>query len=740
MTFLNRKGITTVHGKIYTMKFAFGEVKLVPMFHPSYVLRREDDKITRIKFLKDLSMVRKMVTGESEEVRATKTKYTLIETIEQFNGLMTKLNSAEVVDFDLETSHTIPEKGKIICISFAINPYKAAVVPLWISWKDKKQVEMYKHWGDKHDFVMAELKKFFESDVSKCAQAGHLIDTPFLRVNGINVEHYDYDTIIMHHLLDENVQMENRSLKDFAWEHTDMGGYDAELDTWKDKLKDKARAEYKAKGEETPKKIPISFADIPFDILWPYSAADSDVLGRVRRILWDKMSKQNLTALCKKISMPLQMALCEIERNGVKINRERLKSIQDEYDGMEKDVTKQLMAHDVTERTKQILIERAKTPAIKKKYETEGVNYGSTQQLAIALFEVIGLTPVKKTTAGKPSTDKEVLEELKDQHEIPNLVLQKRKYSYFKKYYGESFELAIREDGRIHTTYYQYVADTGRLSSRNPNLQNIARDDEGVIAGLIRRIFVAEDGNVLVDADFSQIEYRLLGHYTQDRQLLDDILNSRDIHVINASLIFEVLEGDVTKKQRQDAKPLTYAMIYGATVYRIMSLYNVSQERAQEILDGLFSRYPGAKAYHNTMINMARTKGYVQNLFGRRRRLPNILSQNKKVSGHAERQAINAPIQGLAGDILSIATIRLWRFWQKNPNLAQMVLTVHDSLAHECKEKDQNKVIATIYREMTRQIPGITVPIPVEIKVGKSLGNMKKLTQEEIKTILENNH
>jgi len=734
-TFLNCKGITKIHGNIYTMKFSFGEVKLVPIFHPSYVMRRADDKVTRIKFLKDLSMIRKMVSGESGNVRATKTKYTLIETIKQFNSLMPLLNAAEVVDFDLETSHHIPEKGKIICISFSISPYKAAVVPLWLSWKDGKKVETYKYWGDKHDFVLTELKKFFESDVPKCAQAGHLIDIPFLRAIHIHVRHYEYDTIIMHYLLDENVQMENRSLKDFAWEHTDMGGYDAEIELWKEKTIQDEKERLRVAGIVIPKKVAPQFGNIPFDTLWPYSAADSDVLGRVRRILWDNMKKQGLTALFKKISMPVQSALCEIERNGVKIDRERLKSIQDEYDAMEKDVDKQLRTHDVTERTKQILLERAKTKAQKKKIEEEGVNYGATQQLAVALFEVAGLKPVKRTPGGKPSTNQEVLEVLKDQHEIPNLVLQKRKYGYFQKYYGESFESAIREDGRIHTTYYEYTTDTGRLSSRNPNLQNIARDDEDKISSLIRGIFVAEDGNVLVDTDYSQIEFKLLGHYTQDRQMLDDIANNRDIHIINASLIYEVPEEEVTPQQRQDAKGLTYLLIYGGTPYRIMTEYGVDKSRAEEIYDGLFSRYPGAKSYHESMINSAQTKGFVKNMFGRRRRLTNILSGDKGVRGHAERQAINAPIQGLAGDILYIAMIRLWRLWNKNPNLSKMVLTVHDSLTHESAEKDKEKGIANIHREMTREMPGIKIPLPIDIKVGKSLGNMKKLTTEEIEEI-----
>lgn len=735
--FMNRRGITKARGNIYSMKFEFGEVKLIPVFHPSYVLRREDDNVTRIKFLKDLTMVKKLILGTTETEGAIKTKYVLVDTLEKFHRLMSQLHKAEIVDFDLETTHNIPEKGKIICMSFSINPYRAAVVPLWLSWKDGKKVDEYRFWDDKHGYVMAELKEFFESDVSKCAQAGHLIDIPFLRDEEIDIRHYEYDTIIMHHLLDENVKMENRGLKDFAWEYTDMQGYDAEIETWKEKLENQERERLKKENLPVPKKIMPKFANIPFDILWPYSAADADVLGRVRRIFWDKLKSQGLAALCKKISVPVQLVFCDIERDGIKIDREKLASIQEEYDAMEKDVDKQLASHYVTERTQQILLERAKTPARKKVIESGGVNYGSTQQIAIALFEVIGLTPTKKTDSGAPSTDEEVLTELQDKHEIPKLILQKRKYGYFKKYYGEKFEKAIREDGRIHTTYYVYGTGTGRPSSKNPNLNNIPRDDEGTIASRIRNIFVAAPGSVFIDADFSQIEYRLLANYTQDKRMLDDIANDRDIHVINASLIFEIPEGDVTPQQRQDAKGLTYLLIYGGTIYRIMSEFGVSQERAQEIFDGLFSRYPGAKAYHESTIDLARTKGHVQNIYGRRRRLPNILSENGKMRGHCERQAINAPIQGLASELLSLAMIRLRRLWREKSGLAKMVLTVYDSLTHECSEKDANKVIALIHQEMTRPMKGITVPLPIEVKIGKSLGSMKKLTPNELAKIVE---
>lgn len=723
--FLGKRGITKMHGNIYTKDFGYGEVKLVPAFHPSYVMRKSDDRATRMKFLKDIGRVRKLVTGLDTPQNQTKNEYRLVATEDQARRLFAALRKAEVVDFDLETTTKDPDTGKIICISFSIRENRAAVLPLYLTWKDGKRVDLYKYWGDRHSWIMSELKSIFESPLAKCAHTGHLIDAPFLRAEGIQIDGYAFDTIIMHFLNDENIPLADRSLKDLAWELTDMGGYDAEVDQWKEKLKKKGTID--ENGE-------ISFADIPFETLWPYSAADADVLGRVRRILFDKLRKQNLSALLKKISMPLQQALFDVEYNGVKIDRDKLRTLRDEYAEMREDVKKQLNAHPATERALEILNERRKPKA----KEIKELNYGSSVQLRVVLYEVLGFVVTKKTkTKQQPSTDKEVLEELAGRHEIPRLILQKRDYEYFEKYYGEDFEGFIRKDGRVHTNYLTYKARTGRLSSQRPNLQNVPRADEGSIAGLVRSIFIAEEGHVLIEADYSQIEYRLLANYSQDPQMIEDILNDRDIHVINATFVYDKEISDVTPQERQNAKPLTYALIYGATIYRIMSLYGVSEDRATQIVDSIFARYPGAKAYHEAMVSMARTKGFVQNIFGRRRRLRDILSDNKKLRGHAERQAINAPIQGLAGEVLSVATIRLAKVWRKIPELARMVMTIHDSLVHEALESRSEEAIAKIYWEMTRSIKGITVPIPVEVKVGKSLGDMKKLSREELAVILE---
>ncbi len=738
--FFNIRGITKVHGKIYTIKMSYGEVKVVPMFHPSYVMRRSDDRVTGLKFTKDLTQIKRLADGSASS-SVTTTKGKLIETIEDFDKLMEALSKEKIVDFDLETTTKKPDTGKIICISFSVRPYKAAVLPLHLNWKDGKEVKQYKYWGAKHGYVMGKLKEFFESEVSKCAQAGHLIDIPFLRAERIKIKHYDYDAIVMHHLLDENAELQERGLKEFAWEYTDMGGYEADLEAWVTKLEDREIERLKAKNLPVPKRseLNISFASIPFDVLWPYSAADADVLGRVRRILYEKLEKQDLVKLFRRISMRVQMVLCELEYNGIKINRKKLKEIQDEYRQLEDDITQQLNEHTITKKTLEILNKQLKEKTPKTKKVITEVNYGSPTQLRIVLFDLLGLTPLNYSKKTKePSTDEETLKSLEDAHEVPRMILQKRQYGYFQKFYSEKFEESIDANDRIHTTYYLYGTGTGRLSSQRPNLQNIpSADSQKPIAAKIRDIFIAEPGHVLIDADYSQIEFRLLANYTKDQAMLSDIENDVDIHVENAMLIYGCAREDVTKEKRQSAKALTYALIYGASAYRLAQVYGFEVERGQEIIDHLLTKkYPGASRYHEAMKFSARSKGYVKNLFGRRRRLPEILSDNQKLRGHAERQAINAPIQGLAGDLLYAAMIRLQLQWEADP-FTKMVLTTHDSLTHEVKVEDQNRAVAIIHNEMTRPFPGLVVPLPVEIKVGTSLGKMKGLSREEVLEIVK---
>jgi DNA polymerase-1 len=373
----------------------------------------------------------------------------------------------------------------------------------------------------------------------------------------------------------------------------------------------------------------------------------------------------------------------------------------------------------------------------------ETINYDSPVQLRKVLFDILKLKPVAQTRKTRqPSTAEASLTVLSRLHELPRLVLQKRAYERLSSYYGEGFEARIGPNGRVRTHYLIHGTETGRLSSRNPNLQNIPRlghDAEmgpASVVSRVRDIFVAEPGSLLIDADYAQIEFRLLANYTQDPQMLSDILHHVDIHQENAALVFGKAPSAVTEQERQMAKGLTYALIYGAGAFRIASLFGISLEAAQGIIDRLYHKYPGARRYHERMIHAARAQGYVTNLYGRRRRLPGILSTDPKLRGHYERSAINSPIQGLAAELLYIAMIRLREAFKRECPGARLVLTVHDSITTEVPHSQVPSAIRVIQREMLRPMPGITVPLEVELKTGTSLGNIEPFLHGELPGIL----
>jgi len=695
MAFLGKKGITKVRGQVFTSTDF--NCQIIPTFHPSYVMRRADDSTIRAKFIEDLILAKRFaLTGKLQKTRQP-VQYALVGDMPALDALLDRLNRASVIDFDLETTGSNPIEDKIICISFSMREREAFVVPLWVNKE--------KWWGENHDAVLARLKVLFESDIPKSCQAGSLIDVPFLRGASIQVSHYDYDLIIMDYLLDENKPEHKRGLKDFAWELTDMGGYEMELD--------------RIVSELAIDKSKEGLARVPFDVLWTYSAADADVLGRCRRIYYERMQKQDLTFLFHDIVMPLANVLIEIEETGVKVNKEGLQTTAKEYEKMVVEIDEQLKSHLDVLRAAEVL-------------KVESFNFNSPDQLRELLFKFLKLPVIKRTEKKRePSTDADVLEELSTKHEIPRLLLTRKQYSKQVSYLRKTLTSAIVADGRIHTRYLIHGTETGRLSSRNPNLQNIPRkSDDKPIASRVRDVFVAEDGSLLIDADYSQIEFRLLANYSRDSRMLDDIRRGVDIHVENAMLVYGKSREEITKAERQAAKGLTYLMIYGGTAYRVVNLFDVTLDRAQEIINMMFTKYPGAMDYQKEMVRVARERQYVTDLWGQRRRVLGILSNDKESRAHNERSAINSPIQGLAAKILYIAMIRIQGAFKRELPEAKIVLTVHDSLTVECPELLVDKAITIMRREMLAPMPCIKVPLDVDLKVGRSLGSMKLVDKD----------
>ena len=725
---------------------------VIPTYHPSYLLHSPGDTRIREQLVSDLLLARECSGANDPAPKPVRvdngakypTDYKLVKTVEEFKELMVEVNKAETVEFDLETTGLDVDKHRIMCVALSYKEFSGRVVPVYVNGKD--------WWGGQQAWVWGELKKFFESQVPKCAHLGSF-DIPFLRAAGIMVENYSYDTLLMHYLLDENAR--SHGLKELALEYTDLGEYDSALELCKTELVEKKKARIKeltkkAKtgleeaerhelaGLKAMKPSEIDFALIPFDVLWPYACGDVDATGRLRRKFFAMIEEQGIMPAFRRIIMPAQVTICDMEWNGIKIDLKKLRAIRAEYEAIAADITKQLQAHPVTDEAKRVL-------------EKDEINYGSPVQLRAILFDILKLKPVKETKTGNASTDESTLKELAKVHEIPKLITQLRSYEHLVSAYGEGFESAIRKDGRIHSKFLLHGTEIGRLSSRGPNLQNIPRAEvdmqsgQATIASRAREPFVAEEGSWLVEADYSQIQYRIWANYAQDPRMLDDILNKRDVHKINASVIFSVPVEKVTKEQRQAAKAFTYATIMLATAWKISKHFTedvgmpTTEEQAQRYINEFFARYPMAKRYEKGMIKMAREKGYVTSLFGTRRRLPEILSPEKKFRGHAERNAVNTPIQQLEAHISLIAMNRIRRSFKEECLDSRLVLQVHDSITSEARDENLNKTIQIMHREMTREIPGVTVPIDIEIKVGRSLGSQKKLSEEELAKILGGN-
>ena len=408
------------------------------------------------------------------------------------------------------------------------------------------------------------------------------------------------------------------------------------------------------------------------------------------------MESEGLRELSQKIEMPLINVLASMERYGVKMNLSDLKEITSN------------LREDI------ILLE-------KEIYILAGTefNISSPKQLGDILFIRLKLDEKARVTKTKQFiTNEEILQRLVSKHAIVEKVLEYRGLRKLLSTYVEALPLLIdKNTGRIHTCYNQAVAATGRLSSNNPNLQNIpVRDARGIE---IRKAFVPDDGCVFLSVDYSQIELRLMAHLSKDKSMIDDFLSGEDIHAGTASKIFGVNIKDVTREMRSRAKTANFGIIYGISAYGLSERLNIGRKEAKELIDGYFNSYPGVKIYMDESIKKAREHGYVTTMFGRRRYLRDILSNNQVVRGNAERNAINAPLQGSAADIIKIAMVRIYNRMITEEYRSKMILQVHDELIFEVETSELEKLKEMVKYEMSNAVK-LDVPLMVDAGVGNN--------------------
>ena len=423
------------------------------------------------------------------------------------------------------------------------------------------------------------------------------------------------------------------------------------------------------------------------------AAACAEALWNLRSVLTEELAKNGMKSLYEEIELPLCQVLYRMEKRGISIDRAQL----EQFGTM---LSERIAACEETIFS----------------YSEEKFNINSTKQLGELLFEKLGLPPVKKTKTGY-STNAEVLEKLKGKHPIIPAIMDYRMLTKLKSTYADGLIKVIQPDGRIRTTFQNLVTATGRLSSTEPNLQNIpVRTDLGAE---IRKMFVPKSGCVLVDADYSQIELRVLAHIAKDQTMQQAFCSGVDIHTATAAQVFGVSVEEVTPLQRRNAKAVNFGIVYGISEFSLAEDIGVSRYEAREYIDNYLANYRGVRAYMKKVVENAKETGYTETLYGRRRYIPELKSSNFNIRSGAERIALNTPIQGTAADLIKLAMIRVEDALNANFPEAQLLLQVHDELIVECPEAMAEEVAALVSREM-QSVAELNVPLTAEAKIGKS--------------------
>ena len=592
--------------------------------------------------------------------------YNCITSLKELEGVVRTLMKCREIAIDTETTSVDPLQCDLVGISMCGKAGEAWYIPLGHSTLGSTNLPSKE--------AIAILKPLFESpDIQKCGQ-NIKFDAHVLNREGIDVFPISFDTMIASYVL--NPSGRQHSLDDMALRHLDY------------RMQPITDLIGSGKGQKT-------FDIVPVDKATFYSAEDADMTFRLRGVLAPLIDKLDLNNLYYNIELPLVSILASMEREGVRIDASFLHKLSRQMDGQLTGITAEI-------------------------YKIAGgeFNINSTQQLGHVLFEKIKL-PTKGRTAKKTgfSTDVSVLEELSKVHPLPKLILDYRQLSKLKSTYVDALPRMIHpKTGRVHTSFQQTVAATGRLASSDPNLQNIPiRTEEG---RNIRRAFVArDDDHQLLIADYSQIELRILAHYTEDTGLVKAFREGEDIHLRTAAEVYGVPLDNVTPDMRRAAKTANFSVIYGVTAYGLSQQSELNMEGAKEFIDTYFARYPGIKAYIDRTKQFAKDNGYVTTLFNRRRYLPEINDKNFSVRQFAERMAINSPIQGTAADMIKIAMIRIHD--RIKSMKSRLVLQVHDELvfdAHRSELDDLKKIV----REGMEKAVKLTVPIVVDMGSGSN--------------------
>ena len=593
-------------------------------------------------------------------------EYETILTEDHFDRWLKQLEASQLFAFDTETTSLNYTKAEIVGVSFAIEQGKAAYLPLAHNYPEApEQLD--------RDQVLNRLKPLLESPSHHKLGQNLKYDANVLANHNIELQGIQHDTMLESYVLNSTASKHN--MDDLAKNY--LG-----LET----------IHYEDVAGKGVKQIP--FSEVPLEQASPYAAEDADITLRLHQTLSEKLSDlPKLQKLYQEIELPLVPVLSRIERNGVLIDcallTQQSLELASHINSLEQH------AHDLAGQV---------------------FNLGSPKQIQEILYDQQKLPVLKKTPKGQPSTAESVLQELAIDYPLPKIILEYRSMSKLKSTYTDKLPQQVSEKTkRVHTSYHQAVAATGRLSSSNPNLQNIPiRSAEG---RKIRQAFIAPEGFKLMAADYSQIELRIMAHLSADQGLLTAFSQGVDIHSATAAEVFEVAIDQVTTDLRRSAKAINFGLIYGMSAFGLAQQLGLSRSQAQSYIDLYFSRYPGVKAYMDNIRELAKQQGYVETLLGRRLYLPEIKSRNAARRQYAERTAINAPMQGTAADIIKVAMLNTDKWLRDNNSSSKMVMQVHDELVFEVAEDQVNSFSETV-RDIMCSATQLDVPLIVDIGIG----------------------
>ena len=599
---------------------------------------------------------------------AMKGEYELVLTQARFADWLARLETAELFAFDCETSNLDPMRAEIVGVSFAVETGKGAYVPLAHEYAGAPA-----QLG--RDYVLATLKPLLEDERKAKVGQGMKYDMNVLSNYAITLRGVRYDSMLESYVLNAS-------------------GNRHDMDSLAKKYLDYQTIRYEDVTGKGAKQI--AFSQVEVQRAADYAAEDADVALRLHRALWSKLeAEERLRDVFESIEMPLLPVLARMEQTGVLIDVDKLRTQSGE-------LSKRMLE----------LQQRA--------FEVAGRHFSldSPKQLQQLLYDELKLPVTQKTPTGQPSTNEEALEALSELHELPRLVLDYRTLAKLRSTYTDKLSEHINpRSGRVHTSYHQAVAATGRLSSNEPNLQNIPiRTEEG---RRIRQAFIAPPGQRILAADYSQIELRIMAHLSGDAGLLAAFHGNQDVHRATAAEVFGLPPDAVDANQRRAAKAINFGLMYGMSAFGLARQLGIARGEAQGYMQRYFERYPGVQQFMNATREQAHRDGYVETLFGRRLYLYEINSRNQGLRAGAERAAINAPMQGTAADIIKRAMIDVDAWLQQRSGLGRMIMQVHDELVFEVREEHVAELERGV-RERMAAAAQLAVPLVVDIGVGSN--------------------